>query len=139
MTRMTGSVPSSMLDVDLSRGVGAPGEARRAVGPVLRRIDPTLLPTTELLVSELVANSVRHGATRLDDPVRLEVLVSRDALRVEVSDHGPGFTPAPQPEPAADMIGAWGLVIIDRAAARWGTRDGGRCVWFELERNGHAA
>jgi len=25
--------------------------------------------------------------------------------------------------------------MVDRSASRWGVRHGGRCVWFELERN----
>src|SRR4051794_8291090 len=103
----------STLDLELPRGLGAPGEARRTVGQLVRRIDPELLSTTELLVTELVANSVKHGGGSPDDPVRVAVLVSEDAFRVEVSDHGPGFIPDPRPMPKADMIGEWGLVIVD--------------------------
>jgi Histidine kinase-like ATPase domain len=89
-------------------------------------------------VTELVANSVRHGGAGPDDPIRLELVVSDQAVRVEVSDLGPGFRPTPQPIPAPDGMGGWGLIMVDRSAARWGTRHGGRCVWFELEFNGHA-
>jgi hypothetical protein len=87
-------------------------------------------------VTELVSNSVKHGRAGPDDPVRLELVVSDRAVRVEVSDLGPGFTPTPQPKPAPGGMGGWGLIMVDRSASRWGTRHGGRCVWFELERNG---
>ena len=29
--------------------------------------------------------------------------------------------------------------MVDRSATRWGVRQGGRCVWFEFERNGRSA
>jgi len=67
--------------------------------------------------------------------VRIELVVSDRAVCVEVSDLGPGVTPTPQPTPAADGTGGWGLIMVDRSASRWGIRHGGRCVWFELERN----
>ena len=117
-------------------GPEAAFEARSAVRLLRRLIGPEQLPLIELLVTELVSNSVKHGGAGPDDPVRLELVVSDEAVRVEVSDLGPGFTPPPQPAPTQDRVGGWGLVMIDRSASRWGIRHGGRCVWFELERNG---
>jgi anti-sigma regulatory factor (Ser/Thr protein kinase) len=127
---------SNALALVLPGGVEAPIEARGAVRLLRRVIGGELLPLTELLVSELVTNSVRHGGAGPDDPVRLEVVVSDHTVRVAVSDLGPGFRPTPQPKTTADGIGGWGLIMVDRSATRWGTREGGRCVWFELERNG---
>ena len=127
---------SNALAIVLPGGLDAAVEARCAVGLLRRPIGPELLPLVELLVTELVSNSVKHGGAGPDDPVRLAVAVSDGAVRVEVSDLGPGFRPAPDSTPAADGTGGWGLIILDRSATRWGTRHGGRCVWFELERNG---
>jgi anti-sigma regulatory factor (Ser/Thr protein kinase) len=129
---------SDALALVLPGGPEAAFEARSAVRLLRRPIGPELLSLIELLVSELVTNSVKHGGAGPDDPVRLELGVSDQAVRVEVSDLGPGFTPNPQPTPAPDGIGGWGLIMIDRSASRWGIRHGGRCVWFELERNGRS-
>jgi anti-sigma regulatory factor (Ser/Thr protein kinase) len=132
----TGRLSSSGLAIVLPGGLEAAVEARSAVGLLRRPIGPELLPLIELLVTELVSNSVRHGGAGPNDSVRLALAVSEEAVRVEVSDLGPGFRPAPHPLPATDGRGGWGLIILDRSATRWGTRRGGRCVWFELDRNG---
>jgi anti-sigma regulatory factor (Ser/Thr protein kinase) len=131
-------VSSNALALVLPGGPEAAFEARSAVRLLRRLIGPEQLPLVELLVTELVSNSVKHGGAGPDDPVRLELVVSDEAVRVEVSDLGPGFKPPPQPAPSADRGGGWGLVMIDRSASRWGTRHGGRCVWFELATNGVA-
>ena len=127
---------ANALALVLPGGPEAAFEARSAVRLLRRPIGPEQLPLIELLVTELVSNSVKHGGAGPDNPVRLELVVSDQAVRVEVSDLGPGFKPIPQPTPAPDGTGGWGLIVVDRSASRWGIRRGGRCVWFELERNG---
>lgn len=129
---------SNALALVFPGGVEAAIEARRAVGLLRRPIGPELLSLIELLVTELVANSVRHGGAGPNDPIRLELVVSEEVVRVEVSDLGPGFKPNERPMPADDATRGWGLTIVDRSATRWGIRHGGRCVWFELERNVHS-
>ena len=135
----SGHLSSSALAVVFPGGPEAAIEARSAVGLLRRPIGNEMLPLIELLVTELVGNSVTHGGAGPDDPVRLELVVSEETVRVEVSDLGPGHSPDPQPEPAPDGKGGWGLIMVDRSATRWGIRQGGRCVWFELERNGSSA
>ena len=90
------------------------------------------METMRLLVTELVANSVRHTGS---DRVRLKVLVGRSAVLVEVSDSGPGFDYRPRRRTDADESG-WGLFLVERLAHRWGVgRDGPSTrVWFELRR-----
>jgi anti-sigma regulatory factor (Ser/Thr protein kinase) len=129
---------SNALALVLAGGPEAAFEARSAVRLMHPLIGPELLPLIELLVSELVTNSVKHGGAGPDDPVRVELIVSDQVVRVEVSDLGPGFRPTPQPAPAPGRVGGWGLIMVDRSASRWGIRHGGRCVWFELERNGRS-
>jgi anti-sigma regulatory factor (Ser/Thr protein kinase) len=129
---------SDALALVLPGGVEAAFEARSAVRLLRRPIGPELLPVIELLVTELVSNSVEHGGAGADDPVRVELVISNETVRVEVSDLGPGFSPSPQPTADNDRMRGWGLVMVDRSASRWGVRQGGRCVWFELERNGYA-
>jgi anti-sigma regulatory factor (Ser/Thr protein kinase) len=87
-----------------------------------------------LLVSELVTNSVRHGADG-QDPVALDVRIEGQTIRVEVRDNGEGFERVrPVPRGANAGFGGYGLYLVERMANRWGvdTRDGTR-VWFELD------
>lgn len=106
--------------------------ARRALAKLRGDIDPPLMETMRLLVTELVANSVRHTGS---DSVGLKVLVGRNAVLVEVSDSGPGFQHRPRRRGDAVESG-WGLFMVERLAHRWGIgRDGPATrVWFELLR-----
>lgn len=118
----------------LARRADAARTARRGLGGLACKLDRTLLHDLELLVSELVANSVRHASAAPETPVGLEVCVSAERVRVEVSDAGAGFTPrARTPEQSAE--GGWGLFLVDRLADRWGVQGNGRTlVWLEIDR-----
>lgn len=123
----------SRLEIELSRGRGAPGQARRA----LRRLDGRLSAgersTLTLLVSELVTNAVLH-ADGAGGVVRLRVEVSDDAVHVAVADAGSGFVKRP-PVPREGGRGGYGLFLVEQMASRWGVeRGGGAEVWFELDR-----
>ena len=111
-------------------------EARRAVDD-LDGLAPEERADIALLISELVSNSVRHGAGE-DDTIDVRGYASSQMVRVEVSDSGEGFDPPDPPRPHldADEPGGWGLMLVDRLADRWGvTRDGGTSVWFEIDRS----
>jgi anti-sigma regulatory factor (Ser/Thr protein kinase) len=116
----------------LNGGPAAAAEARRALRRLRADIDPPLMETLRLLVTELVANSVRHAEA---DSVTLRVAVGRSAVLTEVTDHGPGFDPARTGTPRADSSG-WGLFLVERLAYRWGVARHGDStrVWFELPR-----
>jgi signal transduction histidine kinase len=90
----------------------APSSARKALtalnGPVYL-LGAAELRDVQLLVSELVANAVRHGG-RADAPVSLVVRASPRRLRVEVSDRGGGFD-------------CDGLRPVGRARSQWGDGD----------------
>ncbi len=86
----------------------------------------------ELLLSELVTNSVRHVGLREDDLIRITADWSETRLKVQVRG-GRGVLPAPvsgsiRPAPGAES--GWGLYLVNRLASRWGTAAGG--YWFEL-------
>ncbi|MEV4561605.1 SpoIIE family protein phosphatase [Kitasatospora sp. NPDC049285] len=86
-----------------------------------------LTDTAELLVSELVTNSVRYASAPIG--VRLTL---RDVLLVEISDPLPD--PPRERHAAEGDEGGRGLELVRRLALRWGARaEGlGKVVWFEL-------
>ncbi|MEY9963286.1 PAS domain S-box-containing protein [Streptacidiphilus sp. MAP12-16] len=105
----------------------AASRARRLVRATLTEWDLlSLLDTAELLVSELVTNSVRYASA----PIGLR-LTKGPSLLVEVSD--------PLPDPPLERTsagtdeGGRGLQLVHRLADSWGTRaDGaGKVVWFK--------
>jgi anti-sigma regulatory factor (Ser/Thr protein kinase) len=120
------------LSLHLDRGPDAAAKARRGLARLRGDLDPPLLETLRLLVTELVTNSVRHTAA---NTVMLKVLVGSSVVWTEVTDAGPGFEPAGTRSLASDHTG-WGLFLVERLAERWGVnRDGdGTKVWFELRR-----
>jgi hypothetical protein len=122
------------LDLRLPGGAHAPASARAAVEALPPgSIEPALAHTARLLASEIVTNSVRHGGVGEDGLRGFELVLSPGSVRVEVSDPGPGFVPAPA-LPGADEIDGRGLYLVDSLAERWGTAEGGTRVWFELDR-----
>jgi anti-sigma regulatory factor (Ser/Thr protein kinase) len=120
------------VTLKLRGGPEAAAEARAAVTRLRTDLEQPLLETLRLLVTELVANSVRHAAART---VGLRALAGEGGVWIEVTDEGPGFDPRGHDHMASDESG-WGLFLVERLADRWGVRrDGGRTrVWFELRR-----
>jgi anti-sigma regulatory factor (Ser/Thr protein kinase) len=119
------------LDLTLSPEPRSVAQARtrvlEALGPEL---DDRKVETVRLLISELVTNAVRHGDG--GTPVKLHARWN-SCLRVEVMDHGHGFTPAPRTGPV-DEPGGYGLFLVGTLADRWGVDSNDRTtVWFELE------
>jgi anti-sigma regulatory factor (Ser/Thr protein kinase) len=139
------------MPVSASGGTGTPGvmtvvrsldltlaSEPRSVADARTRVCEAMAPglgadrteTLRLLVSELVTNAVRHG--RNGGPVELHAHWNSQ-VRVEVVDHGAGFTPGPRSGPL-DEPGGYGLFLVGTLADRWGVEtDGGTTVWFELE------
>jgi anti-sigma regulatory factor (Ser/Thr protein kinase) len=120
------------LKMRLGSGPAAAAEARRAITKLRADLDPPLMETLRLLVTELVTNSVRHTAA---DSVTLRVAIGKSAVLTEVSDSGPGFDEECVKRAGDDSTG-WGLFLVQRLADRWGMKDDGpsRRVWFELRR-----
>jgi serine/threonine-protein kinase RsbW len=84
-----------------------------------------------LLLTELVANSVRHARSSM----QIRLTVEHDLLRAEVRD-GSAVNPLPR-EP--DEHGGRGVLILDALASRWGVfghPGAGKTVWFELAGGG---
>lgn len=119
-------LPAALESIPLARG---------AVDRLAGEVDEEQLDALRLLVSEMVSNSVRHGAgTRY---VEVRISLGRRWIRLEVEDRGPGFR---RPRAAPRASGGWGLVIVDRLATRWGVRSGPKTtVWLDLDRYAETA
>lgn len=122
------------LEFHLPHSEDAPAVARRLVEEQLM----PLLPASRgdelvLLVSELVANAVRHSEPLPDGTIGLQLQRSDDDVRVAVTDGGKHLVP--------DGLGFhtrsnghFGLYLVDRYADRWGfSLDGVKGVWFVMD------
>jgi anti-sigma regulatory factor (Ser/Thr protein kinase) len=133
--RATGG-KSLLVATRLQPNAGAVSRARAA-------IDRLELPVQylergfdlRLLVSELVANAIKHAGGGGDDAsILLSVEQVGTTLHVAVEDAGPLFTPAPTERPAADATSGRGLYLLTALADRWGIeRRHGNRAWFELD------
>ena len=120
------------VSIALGRSPEAAALARRAIADLRADLDPPLMETLRLLVTELVTNSVRHTAA---DFVTLKVAVGKAAVLTEVADTGPGVPPECVEQAGAEDTG-WGLFLVQRLANTWGVKHDGpaKRVWFELRR-----
>ncbi len=87
-------------------------------------------PDTLLVLTELLANAVRHGR----GPVDVVLSLHPDGVRVEVADTGPGRVQR-SADPAPRDTGGRGLLIVEALSAGWGVQYGqaGKVVWAELQ------
>ncbi|MFI8070553.1 SpoIIE family protein phosphatase [Streptomyces sp. NPDC086033] len=110
----------------------AASQARRHIREQLSAWDlDDLSPTTELLVSELVGNVVRHAR----GPVRLRLLHTTELI-CEVYD---GSQTMPRIRRATETDeGGRGLQLISALSTRWGARytPTGKCIWTEQSLRG---
>ena len=120
--------------VELAHDPDSPAAARRALGDLADHLPRRRLQDAQLLVSELVTNAIRHAGLDDGDTITLSVEASDGALRIEVSDPGPGFAPA-EHYPDSDHPSGWGLYLVRELSDRWGVeRNALTRVWFELDR-----
>jgi anti-sigma regulatory factor (Ser/Thr protein kinase) len=119
---------------ELDGGVEAPVAARRAVVAGDGRLPTAVREDVLLLVTELVTNAVRHAGVGPGGSLQVELRRWAQRVRVEVVDPGTEFTRV-RPRLSRDDPGGWGLVLVDRIAARWGVGRGPAYtrVWFEIE------
>jgi anti-sigma regulatory factor (Ser/Thr protein kinase) len=80
------------------------------------------------MTSELATNSVRHAHSDFE----LAILLSREEIRVEVSDRGRG-QPVPRSPTPREHSGR-GLQIVQELSEDWGISPSpnGKLVWFTL-------
>jgi anti-sigma regulatory factor (Ser/Thr protein kinase) len=123
--------------IRIAGGRAAGGEARAAATAQLGdELDSDRLHTLQLLLSEVVNNSVIHGG--VDESGWIEVTIDADADRVRCAVRDPGKQGEPaRRDPDLEHGGGFGLFLVEAMAARWGyERDPNLTVWFELDRSG---
>jgi signal transduction histidine kinase len=104
--------------------------ARHRLVELERTLAPEPMAKLRLLVTELVANSVRHAS---GTPIDVTVTVHDAHVRTDVSDGGAGFEP-PSPDASPLKTHGWGLFLVRKIALRWGAEPATGTVWFEIER-----
>jgi two-component sensor histidine kinase len=82
-------------------------------------LPPETEANAELVVSELVANSVLHARLGPDDRIEVTIQWEGDSLAIAVSDPG-GFSRRPRTK------GGWGFRVLDAVCERWHAESG--CV-----------
>jgi anti-sigma regulatory factor (Ser/Thr protein kinase) len=120
------------MEVVVASGLDAPAAARAAVAAWLSpQVADQVLDDAQLLVSELVTNSVRHAQLAAGATVRVTVEICEGFVRLEVED--PGDVAIGAVAPDREHGGGFGLFLVEALAQRWGSNhDGSTCVWAEL-------
>jgi serine/threonine-protein kinase RsbW len=121
------------FEVTLAAEVDAPAAARAAVTAWMTgHVSETMLTDAQLLVSELVANSVRHAEAPADALISVRAQMRADVLCLEVQDGGTSGAIVHR-APDLSYGGGFGLNVVEVLSRRWGVdRDAGTRVWAEL-------
>ena len=128
------------LRVVIAGGDKAAGHARRVLAERLSAAIPaSVLDDLQLLVTEIVANSVRHGGVGEDGEIDLRVDVADGRVRVEMRDTGIQVDPHLR-TPDLGGGGGFGMLLVSRMSERWGVEHEPNVVmWFELALGGAEA
>jgi serine/threonine-protein kinase RsbW len=124
------------IRVVIAGGDKAAGHARRELAARLSAALPAeVLGDLQLLVTEIVANAVRHGGVTEDGQIDLRVLVSDHRVRVEMRDTGIQADPHLR-TPDLGGGGGFGMLLVSRMSERWGVdHEPNVVMWFELALN----
>ncbi len=123
------------LSLWFAGAANAAGAARTALAAIDEHLDARAQHDLRLVVTELMANSVKHAGIGPGSSVGLDAEVRPRTVRVEITDPGPGFEPVVKPATPEDpdRMGGWGLLLVDQLTERWGVERGELTrVWFEL-------
>ncbi|HEX4719151.1 MAG TPA: PAS domain S-box protein [Thermoleophilaceae bacterium] len=121
---------STVVRLALESDQYAPAIARSALAHLRGRVNDEAFERAQLLISEVVTNSVKHAG---GGEVRVDIWPAGGSVAVVVADDGPGFVPAAQPGASPDGNGGLGLPLLDTLAEAWGSGcDADAWVWFEV-------
>ncbi len=132
---LNGEPPERSRTVRVPWTTPAVPKIRRAVVADLegREVTPEIIGEAEIVVSELVANAIRHAKPLADGTIRVHWKVKAGVVEIEVSDGGGPSTPKPAPRSVWASTGR-GLRIVRSLAHEWGVTEerNGRTVWASL-------
>ncbi|MFI2431414.1 ATP-binding protein [Streptomyces sp. NPDC018693] len=126
----------SEAQCQLPRGPRSARRAREFLRTQLAewKVDDDTASTAELLLSELVSNSIRHARTPAGREIGVRVARYDGHLRVEVAD-ADSTLPKMTAATTEDEQGR-GLILVSSLAARWGVcprlHGIGKATWAEL-------
>jgi anti-sigma regulatory factor (Ser/Thr protein kinase) len=108
----------------------APAAARRLVRELRGSLAPEVLANAQIVVSELVTNSVQHGGPGHEIRVSCRLGGGRLTLEVEGADGGVSMSADGRPRARGR-----GFLMVDRLASDWGlvSRGGRLRAWAALE------
>jgi anti-sigma regulatory factor (Ser/Thr protein kinase) len=125
---------AATISFGIPGGVQAPGHARSLTASHLRHLDGGVASDAELIISELVTNSVRHAGVRPDQLVTVDLMRLDERLRITVTDPGSDVQPRLLAQ-SPDGLGGHGLRLVAQLSTEWGVgRDavGATQVWCDL-------
>ena len=127
-----GATVEACLPLDIQ----APAAARLLVAEFLHdRVSRRLAESAQLIMSELVSNSLRHNSAAAGQAVVVRVVCERGTWRLEVEDGGRGGVLAPDPDRAA--AGRLGMNLVQSLSECWGVEhaaERGTRAWACLPR-----
>jgi anti-sigma regulatory factor (Ser/Thr protein kinase) len=106
--------------------------ARQSMRLLESYIPEEMIEDVNLLVSELVSNSVKHASLMDDQEIQVDANPTDNGIRVEVTNPGGAQLANRLPEKAEES--GWGLLLVTKIATRWGIATNGRTlIWFEID------
>jgi serine/threonine-protein kinase RsbW len=131
-----GGFPGDLVgpfEITLTGELDAPARARAAITAwMVGHVAATMLADAQLVVGELVTNSVRHADTPDDAVVRVRAEIRGDALHLQVEDRGSNGS-ITRRAPDLRNGGGFGLNMVEELSRRWGVdRAAGTRVWAEI-------
>lgn len=106
--------------IQLPFATSTPAMARTRLASFLtvNRASSAVIDDALIVISEMIANAVSHGAPSRDDTIEISWAIKADLLELSVKDSGAGasLTPIDFDE---DSLSGRGLSIISRVADRW--------------------
>src|SRR5690348_17486023 len=100
----------------------APAQARAALEVFDQILGAQVLEDLQLVVSELITNSVKFGPKRA---ITLALAITGDGtVKGEVIDQGDGEKAKVEMTVEPTVVGGWGLHLVDQVATRWGVQEG---------------
>jgi serine/threonine-protein kinase RsbW len=115
-------------------GASVRAARERLRGALRDRCPDSRFDDARVVISELVANSLRHAKPLDDDTIAVGWTMQPDVLRVSVTDGGSPTSVPITRRPTELATGGRGLKIVQALAQRWGvdTKGSTTTVWAEL-------